>query len=203
MLGDWDADDYTTRSSDWMTAHFRSFYKITNDDFWNDAADEVYRLIDELITNYSSKTGLMPDFIVGNPAHPAPEYYLNEYKETDEYSWNACRYPWRITCDYAHFGTLKAKLPMVKLLDFIIAEYGDDASKIKAGYYLDGTPMVNYTSAAFTAPIVLASITDERYQAFLNNGWDYIKATRESYYGDTICLLNMLLISGNWWNPTE
>lgn len=25
--------------------------------------------------------------------------------------------------------------------------------------------------------------------------------TKESYYGDTIGLLNMLLISGNWWNP--
>ncbi|WP_430815063.1 glycosyl hydrolase family 8 [Carboxylicivirga sp. RSCT41] len=203
MLGDWDTNNYSSRSSDWMTAHFRSYHAATSDEFWLAAADEVYQLIDALSTNYSSTTGLMPDFIVNKSPRPATEYYLDEYKETDEYSWNACRYPWRISTDYAHFGTADAKRVMMKLQDFIIASSDGEPSDIKAGYYLDGRPINSYSSNAFTAPFVAASIVDPKYQVFLNKGWDVIKAEKESYYGDTIGLLNMLLISGNWWNPAE
>ncbi|MCG8580362.1 MAG: glycosyl hydrolase family 8 [Bacteroidales bacterium] len=203
MLGDWDTNIYSSRSSDWMTAHFRCYHTVTSDNFWLAAADEVYKLIDALTANYSSATGLMPDFIVNKTPRPAPEYYLDEYKETDEYSWNACRYPWRITTDYAHFGTADAKRVLIKLQDFIINATKGEPSGIKAGYYLDGRPINIYSSNAFTAPLVAASIIDVKYQDFLNKGWDVIKAEKVSYYGDTLGLLNMLLISGNWWNPAE
>ncbi|MCU4156874.1 hypothetical protein J1N10_12875 [Carboxylicivirga sp. A043] len=203
MLGDWDSNAYSTRSSDWMTAHFRNYHAATSDGFWLDAADQVYRLIESLTANYSAQAGLMPDFIVNQTPRPASEYYLDEYKETDEYSWNACRYPWRITTDYAHFGTGNAKNAMVKLLDFIVESTNGEPSNIKAGYYLDGRPLNSYSSGAFTAPLVTASVVDDKYQDFLNKGWDVIKSKQESYYGDTITLLNMLLISGNWWNPAE
>jgi hypothetical protein len=42
---------------------------------------------------------------------------------------------------------------------------------------------------------------DSSHQAYLNAGWDRIKNWRKNYYGDTINLLCMLLISGNWWAP--
>ncbi|TRX70966.1 glycosyl hydrolase family 8 [Carboxylicivirga sp. M1479] len=203
MLGDWDSNAYSTRSSDWMTAHFRNYQKATSDQFWSGVADKVYRTVESLTTNYSPQTGLMPDFIVDKTPKPAPEYYLDEFKETDEYCWNACRYPWRITTDYAHFGTPEAKEAMVKLLDFMVANADNKPSEIRAGYHLNGTPLVSYSSGAFTAPMVTATIVDAKYQEFLNKGWGVIKSNRNSYYDDTICLLNMLLISGNWWNPTH
>ncbi|MCU4176147.1 glycosyl hydrolase family 8 [Carboxylicivirga sp. N1Y90] len=203
MMGDWDSNQWSTRSSDWMTAHFRNFAHATNDGFWLDASSTVYALIASLTTNYSPNTGLMPDFIVDQTPKPAPENYLDEFKETDEYNWNACRYPWRITTDYAHFGTNDAQQAMKKLMDFIIDSTDGQPSEIKAGYYLNGSPMVSYKSGAFTAPLVSASMVDVKYQDFLNAGWDEVSQLRDTYYGDTLCLLNMLLISGNWWNPKD
>ncbi len=203
LLGDWDTNQYSTRSSDWMAGHFRAFNKATNDKFWLDAIDVVYELIESITANYSSTTGLMPDFIVGSTPKPAPEYYLNEFKETDEYNWNACRYPWRITSDFAHNNNQEARKAMLKLLDFIVEKSNGDPKKIKAGYYLNGDPLNSYSDAAFTAPLVTAAIVDTKYQDFLNKGWDEIVQMRSSYFGDTIGMLNLLMISGNWWNPSE
>jgi len=203
MLGDWDSDPWTTRSSDWMCGHFRSYYAATEDKFWLDAADAVYGIIESMIKNYTPQTGLMPDFIVDQNPKPAPEYYLDEFKDTDEYNWNACRYPWRITADYLHYNTPKAKEAMVRLLDFMLTKTEGDPANIKAGYLLSGEPMVTFTNAAFVAPIVLASTVDPKYQDYLNKGWDRMQDLRYSYFGDTICLLNMMMISGNWWDPAK
>jgi len=201
LLGDWDKNHYSTRSSDWMAGHFRAFHKVTNDGFWLDAADTIYDLIQSLTHNYSFETGLMPDFVVGDTPKPAPEYYLDEFKDTDEYNWNACRYPWRITCDYAHNGSVEARKAMIKLMDFIVGQTDGNPDQIKAGYYLNGKPLRTYSSGAFTGPLVSAAITDAKYQDYLNKGWDQIIQIQEGYYSDTLCLLNMLLITGNWWAP--
>lgn len=203
LLGDWDTDQYSTRSSDWMTGHMRCFYEVTNDELWLEVADEVYAMISQLSQSHSLYTGLMPDFVVGNAPRPAPEYFLNEYQQTNQYSWNACRYPWRITADYLHFGTHEAKASMKKLVDFFISDTNGNPSEIKAGYLLTGRAMVHYSSGAYMAPVVTASMVDNNYQEFLNDGWAEIQLVKESYYSDTICLLNMLLISGNWWNPVQ
>ncbi|MBR8535308.1 hypothetical protein KDU71_07035 [Carboxylicivirga sediminis] len=204
MLGDWDSDPYTTRSSDWMTGHMRCFYAVTGDALWLEAIEEVYSMIDEMTKNYSPEKGLMPDFVVGKTPQPAPEYFLDEYKQTNHYSWNACRYPWRISADYLHFGGSDAKSAMATLTDFFVDASGGHPANIKMGYYLNGKPMDNYSSAAFIAPVITASTTDVKYQAYLNEGWDWLnRFVNETYYSDTITLLNMLLISGNWWNPAE
>ena len=203
MLGDWDSNQYSTRSSDWMAGHFRAFQQVTQDDYWNATAETVYSLIESLTKSYTSENGLMPDFIVGQSPQPAPENYLDEFKETDEYNWNACRYPWRITTDYAHFNTAKAKAAMLKLNTFIREQTNGNPAQIKAGYYLSGKPMVAYSDGAFTAPLVASCIVDDGAQVYLNKGWDILKESKGGYYDDTLCLLNMLLISGNWWNPVE
>lgn len=204
LLGDWDNDQYSTRSSDWMTGHMRSFYRVTADQIWLDAADEAYSVIEAITSNYSADTGLMPDFVVGISPKPAPEFFLDEYKQTNHYSWNACRYPWRISADYMHFGSGDAKNAMTKLMDFMVKETQGEPANMRAGYQLDGKAIVDYSSGAFIAPIVTASATDARYQAFLNAGWDWLNNNEhKTYYSDSITLLNMLMISGNWWNPME
>lgn len=201
MLGDWDTDPLTTRSSDWMTGHFHTFAKIRKDPLWNTVADTIYSMVSQLNTNFSKETGLIPDFVEGSPPVPASEYFLDEFKETDEYNWNACRYPWRITIDFAHFGSEAAYLEMKQLNKFIRQKTNQTPANIKAGYYLHGEPITDYSSMAFTAPLVATSIVSPSSQAYLNKGWELLKSSRESYFADTICLLNMLLIAGNWWNP--
>lgn len=203
LLGDWGAGIYDTRSSDWMTAEIRAYYDHTGDSFWNDANNEIYSIIDHISTNYSASTGLMPDFVVGATPQPAPENFLGEFKETDEFNWNACRFPWRISMDYGHYGRVEAKNAVDKITTWLKTATGNNPANIKAGYFLNGTAMQTYSSLAFTAPMMAACVTNSSNQNYLNLGWNVIKNAEGSYFGDCISLLSMLYISGNWWVPEE
>lgn len=201
MMGDFDTDPYSTRASDWMVGHLRAYYNVTGDSFWLEAADEIYYLIDSITQNYSPWTGLMPDFIVEDYPQPAPQWFLNEYQDTNQYMWNSCRYPWRITVDYAHHGTPEAKAAMKKTMDWLTWATDYDPANIKSGYNLDGSVINDFFNQAFAAPFITAAITDPSYQYYLNSGWEILNNSYTSYYGDSINLLCMLLISGNWWAP--
>jgi len=202
LLGDWSSDQYATRSSDWMTDHFRAFSTATGDSFWNNVAGTSYGIINRMHSNYSQNTGLVPDFVIGNPAQPAPPNYL-EFEEDGDYGYNACRYPWRIATDYALFGTPDAKTAMNKLISWLKTKTSNNPNNITACYKLsDGTALhPDETSMAFTSPFIAACIVDSAHQDYLNQGWNLIKSSREDYYADSISLLCMILISGNWWAP--
>jgi endo-1,4-beta-D-glucanase Y len=201
LLGDSSTDQYATRASDWMTDHFKAYRHATSDNFWSEATNTVYGLIKQLTVNHASNTGLMPDFIVSRTARPASPHFL-EAKTDGDYSWNACRYPWRLATDFAHYGAPEARDALNKVVNWLKSSTDADPRKIKAGYKLDGTPLVDYSSAAFTAPFIAGCIVDHSHQDFLNSGWEVIKNWRNGdYYGDTINILCMLLISGNWWSP--
>jgi len=201
LLGDDFTDQYATRASDWMTDHFKAYRQATSDNFWNDATKTVYDMINRITRDHASKTGLMPDFVVNPSPKPAPPNFL-EAKTDGDYSWNACRYPWRLATDVAHHGAPEARAAANKVVNWLESSTAGDPRNIKAGYKLDGTPLAHYGSPAFTAPFIAACMVDKSHQAFMNSGWAVIKNWKESYYGDTINLLCMLLISGNWWAPT-
>lgn len=200
LLGDWIDDKYSTRASDWMPGHFRAYYKATKDKFWIESADNIYNMIDQITKTYSPQTGLMPDFIVGDPVKPAPPNFL-EADTDDDYSWNSCRYPWRIALDYAHYGTPEAKNACNKTVNWLKEKTSDNPSRIVAGYNLGGEPIADYSNLAFTAPFVTACIADESHQSYLNDGWYLLTRVGQGYYSDSIALLCLLLISGNWWAP--
>lgn len=207
MLGDWwiyGDWEWATRISDWMPGHFHAYSNATGDNFWNEIADTVYNMIDHLSLHHSPTTGLMPDFADQPVPVPAqPNFLESEYD--GHYNWNACRFPWRIAVDYAHHGTPGAKTAIDKVVNWIKNETLNNPANIKPGYQLNGQPIPGrfYTSQAFTSPFIAACIVNELHQEYLNIGWDIIKDTKETYYGDTINLLCMLLISGNWWAPGE
>ncbi len=200
MLGDWDDNIYTTRPSDWMTDHFRAYCNATGDDFWLEAADTIYSMMNEIIDNYSPNTGLMPDFVVGETARPSDPDFL-EGENDGDYYYNACRFPWRISSDYLHYGTTKSKEVLSKYLEWANGKVSSGFENFTAGYELDGTALNSYDDLAFIAPLVLAFTTDGNYQNTLNNGWDYIEETYSSYYDASINLLCQLMITGNWWVP--
>lgn len=203
MLGDWDSNAYTSRTSDWMPGHFHAYYYATADSFWNDVADEAYAMISSLQMNYASATGLLPDFITGTTVQPVSAGFL-EGPYDGQYSWNACRDPWRLATDYAHYGSAEAKTACNNMLAWLKTKHPDPAD-IKDGYSLDGTAHTSYSSLAFAAPFITACIVDSAHQDYLNAGWSYMTNTvnRESYFGDTINLLCMLLISGKWTRPGD
>ncbi len=200
MRGTWDTNPYSTRSSDWMTAQFRAYSQATEDGFWNAAINTAYSIMQTIQNNHSPTTGLMPDFVVGANPEPAPPYELESQYDGDFY-WNACRFPWRVAMDYAHYGTPDAKIVSNKIVNWAKEITNNNPANFKAGYTLEGEEIAAFSSTAYIAPLLVASIVDADHQDFLNSGWGFIKDSYYSYYDASINMLCMLVISGNWWIP--
>ena len=76
-LGDWSnsSEPYYyngTRSSDFMTDHFRAFKELTGDSRWTNIIDKCFSLDSIIQTNFSPFTGLLPDFIQHTDSTPVP-----------------------------------------------------------------------------------------------------------------------------------
>lgn len=201
-LGDWDGKDaLNTRPSDWMLSHLRAFCEVTGDETWIHVIDNLYDVYQQFTTMYSPNTGLISDFVVGNPPRPAPEWYLEEFKETNQYYYNASRVPLRIVMDYALYGDTRAKALADQMVNWMKNKTGGSPANIKNGYKLDGTAIGNYATAVFIAPFISAGTANSSNQAWVNAGWDWMKNKKEDYFSDSYNLLNLLFLSGNWWKP--
>lgn len=213
MLGDWVAADhpthneYTPRSSDFMTGHFRSFGKATGDPVWTEVVNATQSVITSLQTNYSPGTGLLPDFIVptsqsDKTPKPAPPNFLE--KEVDgDYYYNAGRDPWRLGTDALLSGDPVSLAQTRRITRWIAGAAGGIPTQIRSGYRLDGTPLPNsdYFSIFFAAPFAVAAMTDSTQQQWLNDLYNSIYATHEDYYEDSVAFLSLLMMTGNMWSP--
>lgn len=210
LYGDWvDASSAkyynATRSSDFILDHFRSFDKTFTRSSWLKVVDKCYDIISDIQNNYSSSTGLIPDFMINTngSVKPAPSNHLEG--DTDGYySYNACRFPWRIATDFLITGDARAKTSLDKINTWIRSSTNNNPSKIKDGYKLDGTAIVNYGDAAFVAPFAVSAMVNAANQNWLNNIYSELTSTSfssQGYYENTIQMISYLVISGNYWTP--
>jgi len=106
---------------------------------------------------------------------------------------------------FLHGGDLRSKAAASKMSNWARTATGGDPAAIRAGYELDGTPVQgsDYTSMAFVAPFGVAAMTDHTGQAWLDALWAAAidPANRQGYYEDSINLLSLIAMSGNWWVP--
>lgn len=209
-LGDWVTNNdpkfgKATRPSDFMLDHLRNFAASSGNTQWDSVITKTYELINTLFTNFSSDTGLLPDFIEykGSAYVPADEGFLE--READGwYSWNSCRTPWRIGTDYIMSGDPRALDQLTALNNWIRSSTGQNPNKIKAGYTLEGIPFEDYNSLAFATPFAVGAMINADNQAWLNSLWTYTSSQSTSssnYFGNSIRLLCFIVISGNWWSP--
>jgi endo-1,4-beta-D-glucanase Y len=198
-------DQLSTRPSDWMFDHMHAFKNHTNDVVWDNLANNLYSVFNQVVTSYAPNTGLISDFVMYNPPQPAPPYQpqADEGPTTGKYYYNACRVPLRVVMDYAQYGTASAKTIANRIATWSKNATGGNPANIRAGYELNGTALSgsNYQTAVFIAPIVAAATSDAAHQQFLNQGWNVIKNMHEGYFEDTYNMLCLLYISGNWWKP--
>ncbi|MFN8206582.1 MAG: glycosyl hydrolase family 8 [Bacteroidales bacterium] len=212
-LGDWcDSSNidyyYGTRSSDFITSHFRAFSLASGNGNWNSVIDACYNLINIMQNTHSPSTGLVPDFIINTNATPVPadENYLEDIYDGDYY-YNACRFPWRIGTDYLISGDDRAKQALNKINSWLISSTSGDATGISNGYRLDGTPLYDWNDATFIGPLTVGAMADISNQYWLNSLYEELVTNNDltdgDYYSNTIKLLSMITISGNYWNPKE
>lgn len=76
LLGDWsdsgESHYWMSRSSDWMTDHFRAFKTATGDSTWDTVRTAHQNLITSQQSKYAANTGLLADFVVNTNTTPKP-----------------------------------------------------------------------------------------------------------------------------------
>ncbi|HRI07898.1 MAG TPA: glycosyl hydrolase family 8 [Nannocystaceae bacterium] len=210
LLGDWATADVlkyhqATRSSDFITDHFRSFAAAAGPASWEGLLDATYELVAVMQATHAPATGLLPDFIRAPLATPKPaESGFLEGPTDGAYAYNACRDPWRLATDFLVSGDPRPRAAVQAMTAWIRQATADDPAQIRAGYRLDGAPQQGsgYLTMAFVAPFGPAAMVDADHQTWLDAIWDEsIAADPEGYYEDTLRLLSMIVMSGNWWPP--
>jgi hypothetical protein len=160
--------------------------------------------MDALQTGFASQTGLLPDFITSplDSPRPAPGGFL-ENPSDGQYSYNACRDPWRIALGFLVNGDGRARTIARRMTTWIRATTGGNPDEILPGYRLDGGSLGrDYFDNAFVAPFGVAAMVDASNQTWLNSVWDAVIANSDGgYYADTIAMLSLIAMSGNWWSP--
>lgn len=195
---------YGTRSSDFMIDHFKAFGAASGDvDGWNKVVDATYAVVARIQGQFSSNTGLLPGFIEAKTvatAAPARGDYL-EASSDGAWDYNACRDPWRLGTDWIATGDQRAKTAVTKMNDWVKKATGGEPGNIKDGYQLNGTGTGGAADATFIAPFGVAAMVDASNQAWLDKIWNRIKGSSNGYFPDSIAVLSMVVMSGNWWQP--
>ncbi len=211
LLGDWvdpagaTYNQWTPRSSDFMPGHFRAFAAATGDPAWLAALAAVQQSVTTLQSEVSPATGLLPDFIVpvSNLDHrprPAPPNFL-EGPHDGDYYYNAGRDPWRLATDGLLSGDATSLAQAGRIAQWARVATGGDALAIQGGYQLDGTPIGNFFTSFFAAPLGAAAMTDPQGQAFLDGVYGAVRTRVENYYEDSVTALCLLVMSGNFLGP--
>lgn len=213
MIGDWPLRDgetaiaMTTRSSDFMQSHLKAFADATGDARWLTVRNRTYAIIDDVRQRYSPKAGLMPDFICHLDTQPAPASagFLGDERD-GLYAWNAARYPWRIALDYLLYGEPRARAALIPLNRWARKITKDNPERFADSYKLDGRTLPDHgnNALAFISALGVSAMIDPSNQHWLNAIWDDMarqKISDDAYYGNTLKLLSMVVLSGHWTKP--
>ena len=163
--------------------------------FFSQTITDTYAVADHIQSKYSSKTGLIPDYLVNvgsaDPAPTAPGTQVQESTFTDsEVAYNSCRVPWHLGTDFLVSGDPRAKKAADAINRWVQAATAGDPNRIIDGYKLDGTPgsldpadyapdpPMHGSSLAFSAPFAVAAMTDAANQAWLDALWKWVAVDR-------------------------
>ena len=77
-------------------------------------------------------------------------------------------------------------------------------ANIRAGYNLDGSFRADsdYFSTFFVSPFGVAAMLVPSQQNWLNQIYNSVRNVSQDYYADSVTLLNLLIMTGNYWDPT-
>jgi endo-1,4-beta-D-glucanase Y len=212
LVGDWvsPSDEHYngTRPSDFMISHFKSFGAASGVARWSQVVDKTYALTAYIQGHQASATGLLPGFLVdantATPA-PAPANWL-ENPSDGRYDYNACRVPFRLATDFLMSGDTRSQVAVQKINAWIRGAAGGDPGNIKDGYQLNGNATGSGPDLCFVSPFAVSAMVESAgggsNQTWLNDLWDEIDGRGlQGYYGDSVKMLCMLVLSGNWFVP--
>lgn len=208
LLGDWVAPTdpfyHITRPAAFMPGHLRGFEHFMRQAWWVQVVDNGYWLVDYLQTAHSQVTGLLPNLVeAADSDQPRPHTPQTppDTKHDRFGAWTSL-VPLRVGTDYVAYGDARAKRILERMNGFVKGHVGGEPSRIPWGYSSNGEPLIGPENVLFTASLGVAAMSDSKHQDWLNRLWDRIAAAgSDGYAADSIRLLSMLVMSGNWWVP--
>jgi endo-1,4-beta-D-glucanase Y len=190
-LGDWVSNDSQyitgTRPSDFMLTHFQLFAleDTQRSREWGLVISSITKLlVDQL--KYS-KNGLVADFLSYDSSiqqfKPVGPNYL-EAEGDQHYNWNSCRYPLRVgTYLMLNPNNTQLKTALLPLFNF----FSSQNDSVKMGYKINGEPLSQWASLAFTAPhLILAHSFDKSKVKKIE---DIMQSQSNDYYADSIACI--------------
>ncbi|WP_417609853.1 glycosyl hydrolase family 8 [Parasphingorhabdus sp.] len=212
-LGDWAVEapyDDASRSSDFMPGSFYLFASADSGEAaaWTKIRDRGDAVWGDLSAAYAPDTGLVPDFLVGLPDDPKPASpNFLEGENDGNFSWNAFRYPWRLSLDLLASDDARAASRLIPINAWIMAKTDGVPAQIATSYRLDGTVLPDQSgqSAAFIAMFAASAVAgsgdaaaDQKWMDALWADLNAIPAADEDYFGNTLKLLSMMELAGLW-----
>ncbi|WP_117385778.1 glycosyl hydrolase family 8 [Acetivibrio cellulolyticus] len=194
--GNWGGSD-ALNPCYFVPSWYRIYADFTGNKDWLKVADKCYEVLDQ-IEKFNNKTGLVPDWCKAD----GTEQRLAVWNGTSkyEYSYDAARMPWRIALDYSWYGTEKAKVYCDKVSAFF-KNIGPE--NIVDGYSLTGQKIGQYHNPAFVATAGAGCLTGEDLdfgQKMFNESVKVKDSAPYDYYGNTLRMLTLLYMSGNFPN---
>ena len=182
--GDSWGDTNVTYPDYFAPSYYRVFAKVTNNANWSGLIiDRNYAILAAV----SGSNGLVPDKTT------------TAMGISGNYSYDACRTPWRIGMDYCFNAEPRAKAYLDKVGAFF-DKIG--AGNIVDGYAPSGSGAGNAHNMAFIGPAGVAGMAG--HPSLLDGAFQFGAAGSDtSYFGHSLGVLTMLMMSGNFVDFTK
>jgi endo-1,4-beta-D-glucanase Y len=174
-------------------AYYRVFQTVTGQSRWAQVVDQSYTMLNKCA---NATTGLVPDWCVQSSGAPSSRGM--------NYSYDACRTPFRIALDACWNNEARAVSYLAKVSTFF---NGIGASYITDGYSLSGTKTSTYLgNAAFIGPAG-ASAMPGKLDQFLRDAYGKVisigktgTSSAYNYYNGSWAVLSAMFMTGNLAN---
>ena len=177
--------------------YYRVFGAFTgNTAFWNQVATVSHTLLN---ANAHATTGLVSNWCnpLGTP---------NTCNGSLEYGFDACRHPWRMAVDAAWHGSTDAIALCDKITAYVDGVVATGIWNLKGPVLMDGSSAGLYHNSTFVATWAAGVVgTDATNQTLLNTLYDRTRTVEPNapYFGSTLRVLSLFLMTGNFWNPDD
>ncbi|NOK57914.1 MAG: hypothetical protein GFH27_549287n218 [Chloroflexi bacterium AL-W] len=188
--GDWDDGSADINPSYFAPAWYRIFASFTGNTGWNNVASKSYEIIGN-INRYNNGTGLVPENARLDGTRGSGSY---------NYGYNAFRYCWRAATDYLWFGTSRGRDDCNRHSTFF---KNVGVNNIVDGYTITGTPIGSWRGAAVTSMAAAGFMTGSdtgTARTFYNATVSTVDGDSWGYFGNSLRLLSMLMMTGNFPN---
>jgi len=180
-----------TNPSYFAPAYYRVFAAVTGDNNWLKVVESSYSILAQSLTHGNADNGLVPDWCTSNGSPQG------------NYTYDACRTPFRMALDACFNGEPRAKTYLAKTTQFFS---GIGVRNITDGYALTGAPTSANRSIAFFGPAAVGSMSQGTTQTLLDDGYNgaaNLTRIETFYYNASWGVLSLLMMTGNFLDYTK